>query len=102
MTGEYIGGGTFLYTEKLVGSIVAGMGFVLDKNLKSSFYVPNTVLNKDIRDVTVYPQKRVLAILKKKSSEAIYNELVYLAKGIKSKNIIELSPKIEKIDISLQ
>lgn len=53
-------------------------------------------------DLTISPQKRVLAILKKKSDDVSYKKSVYLAKGILIQDIIKLSPKAELINIDLQ
>ena len=55
-----------------------------------------------VLDLTISPQKRVLAILKKKSDDVSYKKSVYLAKGILIQDIIKLSPKAELINIDLQ
>ncbi|MBR1496409.1 MAG: hypothetical protein IJ617_02145 [Oscillospiraceae bacterium] len=60
MIGEYSFSKSLLYTEKLAGNVTACVGFVRDDR----FYIPNTVLREDIRDITKRPQKRVLAVFK--------------------------------------
>ena len=78
MIGEYSFSKSLLYTEKLTGNVTACVGFVRDDR----FYIPNTVLREDIRDITKRPQKRVLAVFKKEMKEPVYSELCYHAKGI--------------------
>lgn len=95
MVGESLVTGNVLYTEKVVGNVVASMGFVLDKNHKKSYYVPNTILNKDIRELSSTTPKRILAVLKKESSENTYNSLVYLAKSILISDLVFAGKKYE-------
>lgn len=78
MVGEYNSSKTLLYTEKIAGNIFGCMGFVRE----GEFYIPNTVIKEDIRDVTIRPQQRMLAILRKDISEKEYKHVTYLAKGI--------------------
>lgn len=80
MIGDYDGSKTLLYTEKMAGGVWGCLGFVKDKTTK--YYVPNTVLREDIRDITNHPRKRVLAVYRKPVSQPLYNELCYKAKGI--------------------
>ncbi len=54
------------------------MGFVRD----NQYYIPNTALKEDIRNVTIHPQKRILAIYRKPIKDQQYVELCYVAKGI--------------------
>lgn len=78
MIGDYNSSKSVLYTEKLAGNITACLGFVRDGN----YYIPNTALKEDIRDITAKPQQRVLAIFKKPIKQPLYNELCYIAKGV--------------------
>jgi hypothetical protein len=83
MVGDYNESGKFLVTEKIIGGVTINMGFVRDKNAGNAvFYVPNTVLKGDIRNMTAHPQKRVLAIYKKGLQDTKYSDICYLAKGI--------------------
>lgn len=84
--GEYNSEGIRLYTEKLVGGIKGCIGFITDA--QSHMLVPNTVLNKDIRDCTKIPQLRILITYRKSISEANYSEIVYSAKKINWDNIV--------------
>jgi hypothetical protein len=77
MIGDYNDSKSLLVTEKIVGTITACLGFQKDGN----YYVPNTVLREDIRDVTATPQKRILAILRKDIKAKSYTECTYAAKG---------------------
>lgn len=83
MVGDYDSLKTSLYTEKLIGNIAACVGFVRD----GEYYVPNTILKEDIRTISQHAQ-RVLAVYKKPVSQTLYNELCYLAKGIKQSSLI--------------
>lgn len=79
MVGDYNFNKSQLYTERLAGGIFGCMGFIRE----NEFYVPNTVIKEDLRDVTLKPQHRVLAIMRKKIASLEYKEVTYIAKGIK-------------------
>ena len=79
MVGDYDSSKAFLFTKKLIGNIVFCLGFVKDTN----FFVPNTTLKEDIRNITIKPQKRVLAVFKKAIDQPVYQELCYVAKRTK-------------------
>ena len=78
MVGDYDMAKTRLFTEKIVGTVTACLGFVREGN----YYIPNTVLREDIRNVTTSPQKRILAIFVKGVKENAYKEISYIAKDI--------------------
>ena len=83
MVGDYNHTRAYLYTEKIVGGVTANLGFVKDENYpQSGFYVPNTTIKDDIRNMTAKPVQRVLAVLLKKASDSTYPLITYLAKGI--------------------
>ena len=90
MVGDYDNTKSLLYTEKMAGNISACMGFVRENH----FYVPNTALREDIRDITRRPQKRVLAVFRKAIKDSFYTEMCYIAKGIDSAQI-RLLPEIK-------
>jgi hypothetical protein len=71
-----------LSTHKLAGNVKACIG--LKRN--GRFYIPNTVLNTDIRNETVNT-KRILLILSKSISEENYSNVEYVAKGIDADRI---------------
>lgn len=68
-----------LYTEKLAGGTKGCMGFLVDG--VSNQYVPNTVLNEDIRNI-VSDWARVIIVYRKEISEERYSEITYAAKKI--------------------
>jgi hypothetical protein len=78
MIGDFDFTKSLLYTEKLAGNVSACMGFVRD----GAFYVPNTILREDVRDITVRPQKRVLATFRKPVRATAYTELCCTARGV--------------------
>ncbi len=67
-----------LYTEKLVGGTKACVGFVTDS--LSGAYVPNTVLNEDVRD-NVGGCLQIIAAYRKRLDEPRYGELTYRTKN---------------------
>lgn len=78
MAGDYNGCIPKLYTEKLTGGVKACLGFV---KTKYHAYVPNTVLNIDIRTAVRFPLQ-VIAVYRKKQTDSTYTELVYKARKI--------------------
>ena len=49
MVGDYDNTKSVLFTEKIVGTVTACVGFVREGN----YYLPNTTLREDIRTITV-------------------------------------------------
>jgi hypothetical protein len=78
MMGDFNGQRPKLYTEKIVGNIYACIGFVKGKD---QFFIPNTSLKEDVRDVVTHAN-RVIAIYSKGIDDREYNALLYKAKGI--------------------
>lgn len=93
MLGAFTDRGPKLFTERVVGNICGCMGFVEDKRTKLN--VPNTVLKKDIRDVTAFPLQKVYAVFSKDYLDEKYVRLDKLDKSI---NLQEhfFSEEIEK------
>ena len=82
MIGDYNSANPKLYTEKLVGSVKACVGFVSSNQR----YVPNTVLQVDIRDYTSNTV-RVIAVFRKLRGSETYEELTYKAKKVEWEKI---------------
>lgn len=80
MVGDYNCSRSKLYTDKLSGTVKACLGFTCEEN--SRFFVPNTALKEDIRDLIVQSQQ-VIAIFSKNTKDELYSRLTYLANGIK-------------------
>lgn len=83
MIGDYSFTKSALYTEKLAGNVAACLGFVRE----DTYFIPNTALNEDIRDITGKPQQRVLAIFRKSIGQDVFRELCYVAKGVTIQDI---------------
>lgn len=81
MIGEFTDGGPKLYAEKIAGNVCACIGFIKDKNTRLN--VPNTLLKKDIRDVTAKPVQKVYAILSKLYIQEKYSVVEKVDKSIK-------------------
>ncbi len=80
MIGEFTDRGPMLFTEKVAGNVRGCIGFVKDRNTKLN--VPNTLLKKDIRDVTKKPMQKIYAILSKSYSQDKYTCIEKLDKDI--------------------
>ena len=79
IVGDYNSSKPRLYTEKIVGSTHACMGFAFDR--KTLEYVPNTVIQEDARDLTSNAV-RVIAVYRKDAQAERYEELTYKAKKV--------------------
>lgn len=77
MVGDFYSKSPKLYTEKLAGGVKACLGFTETEDI----YVPNTVLNVDIREVSKN-QRQVIAAYRKKINACTYTEVIYKAKKI--------------------
>lgn len=96
MIGEFANFNMFLQTEKIAGNVNACMGFVRDHELNT--YVPNTVLKKDIRDITNNSNK-IIAILKKDLTENLYKNITYLKHNYEVVDILKNKEINKNIDI---
>lgn len=85
MLGEYNDSKKLLYADKLCGGVHGCIGFVQDKC--SHFFVPDTSLQEDIRNLVLKPYK-IEAILNKSIEEKLYSTIVYCNKSL---NFIDLS-----------
>ena len=84
MIGDYIDPRLALYTEKIIGTTSACLGLIF----KNNYFIPNTILNEDIRNITQPPIGKIIAIFKMKSSEHHYSKLIYKKKDIRlTKNL---------------
>lgn len=99
LIGEFTDRGPKLFAEKAAGNIYGCIGFVKDKNTKLN--VPNTLLKKDIRDVTAQPIYKVFAVISKHYTDNKYTQLIKCDKSIDLKKC-QFIEEIEKlIDIDL-
>ena len=80
MIGNFTDRGPKLYAEKAAGGIQGCVGFVKDRN--TGLNVPNTLLNKDIRDVTASPTLKIYAVFSKAYQEERYSVIQKLDKRI--------------------
>lgn len=84
MIGEFTDRGPKLFAEKIAGNVCGCIGFVKDRNTKLN--VPNTLLKKDIRDVTAQPTYKVFAVVSKHYTDDKYNHLVKCDKNLDFKS----------------
>lgn len=80
MIGDFTDRGPKLFSEKAAGGIKGCMGFVEDKYTKGN--VPNTLLKKDIRDITAIPVKKIYAVFSKHLTDEKYSVICKLNKEI--------------------
>lgn len=80
MIGNFTDRGPKLYREKVAGNICGCVGFVEDRNTRLN--VPNTLLKKDIRDVTACPVHKIYVAISKNYVEQKYSEVEKLDKSI--------------------
>jgi len=92
MLGEYRGNRHLLRTDKLVGGVHACLGFVKNGN----FYIPNTSLQVDIREMTA-GNARIVLILEKGLNDSQYSDITYIAKNVDAAEVIQKlnSDKVE-------
>ena len=80
MIGDFTDRGPKLFAEKAAGNVCGCIGFVQDRNTKLN--VPNTLLKKDIRDVTAQPTYKVFAVISKHYTDDKHSQLAKLDKSI--------------------
>ena len=95
MVGDYDDSRPLLVTDKFAGTVTMAMGFTYS----NSFYIPNTALKLDVREITIQAtRRRVAAILTKPRADSRYKRLTYIAKGMTIDNDI-LAPVLnDKVD----
>lgn len=94
MIGDFTDRGPKLFTEKAAGNVSGCIGFVRDRN--TGLNVPNTLLKKDIRDVTAFPVQKVYAILSKNYTAEKYAVLEKVDKGMDIKKCF-FEEEIERV-----
>lgn len=97
MIGNYIGPHLELYTEKVAGTTTACLGLIQNKN----YYIPNSVLNEDIRSIVPKPPGKIYAIFKKSIKSDFYTELTYKSPTIKITTKCLPQNLVKEIDASL-
>lgn len=98
MIGEYNYSGYALDTEMIVGNVKGALGFItIPSQRKIDFYIPNTVLKEDSRDLIVPQcQRQVAAILRKETTAGKYKDLCYVAKGINTDALADYLKKQDR------
>ena len=78
MIGNYTGPHIELYTEKVTCTTNACLGLIQRKR----YYIPNSILNEDIRSITPKPPDKIYAIFKKSINSPYYTHLTYKSQNI--------------------
>lgn len=84
MIGDYNYSKKYLNTEKLVGNIFGAIGFIE----KDGYYITNTLLNEDIRTLTI-TRGKIIAILKRDRNEYKYKKILYIARNTRIEQLLE-------------
>lgn len=85
MIGDFTDMGPKLFSEKIAGNTCACKGFLKDSYSKLN--VPNTLLKKDIREVTSKPQQKIYVIMSKSYTAEKYAVVEKCDKIIRLENI---------------
>lgn len=89
MIGSYADNRVMLKTDLCVGNVFCYLGVIKTNSttrFKNNVYVPNTVINKDIRE-DVKELEKIIAIYRKNKTDKTYQELTYIAKGENRKDV---------------
>ncbi len=97
MIGNYTGSHLELYTEKVTGTTTACLGLIHSNN----YYIPNSVLNQDIRSIITKPPGKIFAIFKKSIRSSLYTQLTYKSQNTKITQHTLPNELIPEIDSSL-
>lgn len=85
-----------LYTEKVVGNVHYCLGFIKDQD--SDFYIPNTALKENIKNIT-YNDYNIMVIMKKGINDDLYKDVTYLKNNANLNALIRNDEVGEKINI---
>jgi len=98
MIGEYGKNKHFLHTEKLVGGVHACWGFIE----RGKYFVPNTSLQENIKNITEW-NARIVLILEKGLNDDKYSSITYTAKNVDVAEVIQKlnSDKVELLLLPL-
>lgn len=85
MLGDFSSTKIYLRTNKVLGGVNSCMGFV--KNNNYEYFIPNTILKEDIRNITIN-RKKIIAIFKREMYEHVYKNLTYIKKDFQINKIL--------------
>ena len=90
IVGDYNSQKLYLSTDKLIGNINMCLGFIKENN----YYIANTALKEDIRNI-VEEQGRIVLILKKNIKDKKYNEILYKNKNVNQNEVNKIISNLE-------
>lgn len=88
--GNYNSQKVYLSTEKLIGNVNMCLGFIKENN----YYIANTALKEDIRNI-VEEQGRIVLVIKKNIKDKKYNEIIYKNKNVENTKIDEIFVRLQ-------
>ncbi len=90
IVGDYNSQKLYLSTDKLIGNINMCLGFIKENN----YYIANTALKEDIRNI-VEEQGRIVLILKKNIKDKKYNGILYKNKNVNQNEVNKIISNLE-------
>jgi len=91
MAGDFESSHKVLISDKVAGTTTAVMGFIKDDN----YFVPNTVIKDDVRQIVRKPTLVIAAVFIKPDKQSLYNEICFLRRDTTVEQIIEIIPDIK-------
>jgi len=91
MAGDFESSHKVLLSDKVAGTTTAVMGFIKDDN----YFVPNTIIKDDVRQLVRKPTLVINAIFIKPDKQLLYKEISFLRKNTTVEQIIEIIPDIK-------
>lgn len=86
-----------LYTEKVIGNISYCFGLIKDKN--TEYYLPNSAIKDNIRNIT-NDFSNIVAILKKEKNKKQYSNITYIKNNFDLNNLTNNTELRKLIDFS--
>jgi len=91
MAGDFESSHKVLLSDKVAGTTTAVMGFIKDDN----YFVPNTVIKDDVRQLVRKPTLVINAIFIKPDKQPLYNDISFLRRDTTIEQIIKIIPDIK-------
>jgi len=91
MAGDFESSHKVLLSDKIAGTTTAVMGFIRD----DKYFVPNTVIKDDVRQLVRKPTLVISAIFVKPHKQLLYSEISFLRRDTTIEQIIKIIPDIK-------
>jgi len=91
MAGDFESSHRVLLSDKIAGTTTAVMGFIKDDN----YFVPNTIIKDDVRQLVRKPTLVISAIFIKPDKQLLYKEISFLRRDTTVEQIVNSIPDIK-------